>query len=134
MYTESFMIIQNCDISFKQLQKLLHNFGHTKIDRLEKLIKVTGKERELTKGSFEKIKNTCEACIKMAKTKPKPKVDFPRVEKFGDVVTVDLKEYDRQDKDRRYLVYLVDIFLRVTVAKFIPNKEPEQIGENIIEK
>ena len=31
----------------------------------------------------------------MAKTKPKPKVSLPRANKFGDVVTVDLKEYDR---------------------------------------
>ena len=70
----------------KQIQKLHHVFGHTKVERLEKLIKAAGKETEQTKKSLEKIKSTCEACIKMAKTKPKPKVSLPRANKFGDVV------------------------------------------------
>ena len=125
---------QECELSFKQLQKLHHVFGHTKVDRLEKLIKAAGKGTEQTKKSLEKIKSTCEACIKMAKTKPKPKVALPRANKFGDVVTVDLKEYDRQDKARRYICYLVDMFSRLTVAKFIPSKEPDQIVGAIMEK
>ena len=67
-------------------------------------------------------------------TEPKPKVAVSRAEMFGDVVTVDLKEYNRQDKDKKYICYLVDMFSRFTVAKFIPCKEPEQIVEVIIEK
>ena len=101
---------------------------------MEKLIKAAGKETEQTKKSLGKIKSTCEACIKMAKTKPKPKVALPRADKFGDVVTVDLKEYDRQDKARRYICYLIDMFSRLTVAKFIPCKEPDQIVGTIMEK
>ena len=37
------MFSQVCNLSLKQLQKLHHVFGHTKIDKLEKLIKVAGK-------------------------------------------------------------------------------------------
>ena len=43
----------------------------------------------------------------------KPKVALPRAEKFRDMDTVDLKDYNRQDKDRRYIVYLVDRILRL---------------------
>ena len=56
-------LTQECELSFKKLQKLHHVFGHTKVDRLEKLIKAAGKETEQTKKSLEKIKSTCEACI-----------------------------------------------------------------------
>ena len=49
----------------------------------------------------------------MDKTKHKPKVALPRAEKFRDMDTVDLKDYNRQDKDRRYIVYLVDRILRL---------------------
>ena len=50
------------------------------------------------------------------------------------MVTGNLKGYDRQDKDRRYVVYLMDMFLRLMVAKFIPSKEPEQVLEAIMER
>ena len=50
------------------------------------------------------------------------------------MVTVDLKEYDGKDKERKYICYLVDMFSRFMVAKFILRKEPEQIVEVIMEK
>ena len=42
--------------------------------------------------------------------KPRPRVSLFRTDKFGDMVIVNLKEYDRQDKERKYICYLVDMF------------------------
>ena len=61
-------------------------------------------------------------------------MSLPRAEQFGDVVTVDLKEYSREDKERRYICYLIDMYSRLTVAKFIPSKEPKYVIETIMEK
>ena len=57
----------------------------------------------------------------MDKTKHKPKVALPRAEKFRDIDTVDLKDYNRQDKDRRYIVYLVDRILRLLIVNVYQN-------------
>ena len=131
---EQVLIADESELDYKQLQKLHHVFGHTKIDKLITLIKRAGKDSEVVNRNLEKIKNTCEACIKNSKSKPRPKVALPRADKFGDVVTVDLKEYDRNDPQRRHICYLIDMFSRLTVAKFLPSKEPKGIVEAIMEK
>ena len=131
---EQVLIADEAELDYKQLQKLHHVFGHTKIDKLITLIKRAGKDSEVVQKNLEKIKSTCESCIKNSKSKPRPKVALPRASKFGDVVTVDLKEYDRNDPQRRHICYLIDMFSRLTVAKFLPSKEPKWIVETIMEK
>ena len=45
---------------------------------------------------------------------------------------MDLKEYDRNDPQRRHICYLIDMFSRLTVAKFLPSKEPKWVVEKWI--
>ena len=52
---------------------------------------------------------------------------MPKVDGFNQIVTIDLKQFDKNDPNRRYICYLVDMHTRLTAAKFIPNKEPKQI-------
>ena len=61
------------------------------------------------------------------RNKAKPNVALPRADKFGDVVTIYLKEYNRQDTDKRFIYYLLEMFSRLMVAKFVPYKEPHNI-------
>lgn len=42
-------------------------------------------------------------------------------------MTIDLKVYDKQSARRRYLCYFIDMHSLLTVAGFIPDKEPDII-------
>ena len=74
---EPVLIADESELDYKQLQKLHHVFGHTKIDKLITLIKRAGKDSEVVQTNLEKITSTCEACIKNSKSKPRPKVALP---------------------------------------------------------
>ena len=117
------------NIDEKTLKKLHHIFGHTSADRLMKLLQKTGKLEAGTKAVLEKIKETCDACVKSAKKKPRPKSAIPRVDGPNQIVTIDLKEYEASDPRRRYICYFIDMHSRMTVAGFIPEKKPEHIVE-----
>ena len=49
------------------------------------------------------------------------------------IVSIDLKQYDAKDKDKKWICYLVDMFSRLTVGAFIPNKKPQTIVQVILE-
>ena len=57
------LIADASELDYKQLQKLHHVFGHTKIDKLTTLIKRAGRDSEVVQKNLDKIKSTCEACI-----------------------------------------------------------------------
>ena len=47
--------------------------------------------------------------------------------------SIDLKQYDAKDKDEKWICYLVDMFSRLTIGAFIPNKKPQTIAQVILE-
>ena len=98
-------------------------------------MKLLQKSERLEPGSkkiLEKIGKTCDACVKSAKKKPRPKAAIPRVDKPNQVVTIDLKEYNSADPDRKYICYFIDMHSRLTVGAFIPSKKPECIVEALL--
>ena len=131
---EEVLAADKVEMNYKQLQKLHHIFGHTSTNKLVTLIKRSGKFTKKIQGDLEHIRETCEACLKDQKKKPRPKCAIPRVDSFNQIVTIDLKEFDRQDPERKFICYLIDMHSRLTAAKFIPNKEPKQIIATIMEK
>ena len=87
------------------------------------------------KKSLEKLKEDCQPCIKNQNLKPKPAVAIPRATRFNQVVTLDLKDFkDPNNKDHRYILYIIDMFSRLTVGVLIPNKQPVTIASKILEK
>ena len=83
------------ELSHKELQKLHHLCGHTSTDRIWKLIKNAGREEKDTKQILEKIKESCETCQKSSRAVPRPKFAIPRADKFNQIVTIDLKDFDK---------------------------------------
>ena len=121
-------------LSYEELKKLHHLCGHSNSKRLEKLLDKAGRLNKETEINLSKIHQSCDSCQKNAKRKPRPKFSLPRADRFNQIVTIDLKEYDRDDHKRRYICYLIDMFSRLVAAKFIPNKNPCQIVATIMEK
>ena len=122
------------DLSYEELKKLHHLCGHSGNKRLEKLLNNAGKLTKDVKENLSKIHLSCDSCQKNQKRKPRPKFSLPRTDRFNQIVTIDLKEYDKNDPRRRYICYLIDMHTRLVAAKFIPNKLPCQVVTTIMEK
>ena len=64
---------------------------------------------------------------------PKPKIACPRAERFNEIVTLDLKDVnDSEKKENRYILYMIDMFSRLTVGVFIKDKHPETVANKIL--
>lgn len=126
------LVTMDRDLTYQDIQKLHHTFGHVASSKLEKLIRNAKKLTEEVEGFLKKVEETCQSCQKNRIMKPRPAVSLPRVSQFNQIVSIDLKQYtDGLDK---YILYMVDLFSRLTVGALIKNKKPATIGEMILEK
>lgn len=122
-------------MTYKELQKLHHLCGHTaSTGKVLSLINRAGRSDENTKHHLKKITESCESCQKNGKLKPRPKFSLPRAGRFNQIVTLDLKEFDKSDNERKYICYVIDMHTRLVAAKFIPNKQPCQVIQTVMEK
>ena len=120
------------ELTRKDVEKLHHLYGHMSIRKLEELIKRSKKLSKEVKGYLEDVESKCKSCKLNQKSKPKPAVGLPRASRFNQIVTMDLKHYTVGTN--KYILYLVDMFSRLTVGVFITDKNPATIGAKIMEK
>ena len=131
----SCLVCENKGLSLKEVEKLHHYFGHVSGEKLEKLIKNSKQLDEATKEHLEEVKRKCDSCLKNQNSKPKPAVALPRASKFNEVVSLDLKEFKKsKDPKHRYILYIIDMHTRLTSGVFIPNKLPETVGKEVLNK
>ena len=127
-----------CDtkgLSLKEVEKLHHYFGHVSVEKLEKLIKNADRLDDETKEHLREVKEKCTSCEKNKRSIPKPAVSLPRTQRFNQVVTLDLKEFKNSSKpEHKYILYIIDMHTRLTVADFIPDKQPATVGRKILSK
>ena len=119
-------------LTYKELLKLHDMFGHVSMKKLEKLIKNADKWSNDVKENLEEIESKCQSCKVHRKAKPSPNVSLPRASRFNEVVTMDLKEYGQGRT--KYILYIIDMFSRLTVGAFIADKNPSTVAEKIMEK
>ena len=118
------------ELTLQDVEKLHHQFGHS--SKVSQLIKNSNKMTPEVESYLEQVETNCTSCKVNKKQQPKPAVALPRASKFNEVVTMDLKQYE--EKQYRYILYLVDMFSRFMVAGFIINKQPSTVGAFILEK
>ena len=126
------LVIQQEELTKKRLEKLHHYFGHTRVDKLMKLIKGAGRETSETEKWLEEIKKDCESCRVNNNRLPRPAVAIPRATRCNEFVTLDLKEWG--EGRHRYILYIVDMFSRFTAAAFLTNKQAATVGEAVLAK
>ena len=122
-------VVQNEPLTEKNIWKLHHYWGHVSPEKLAKLIKDAGRMDERTKVLVEKLAE-CSVCQLNDTRKPRPKVALPRANKPNQVVSLDLKDFGSAEQS--YILYAVDLFSRLTVATFIPNKKAETVAEGVL--
>ena len=116
----------------KLLKRLHHLYGHTSAEKLHKFLIKAGRSSDDMKKVLQSIAETCDACTRSKRQKPRPKFAIPRANGPNDIVTIDLKEFDLTHKTRKYICYFIDIFSRLTVTVFIPGKNAEYIVEALL--
>ena len=73
---------------------------------------------------INKIYDNCEWCFKFKKSKPTFKVSPPMSHDFNQTVTMDLKIWPKKGK---IILYIIDMFSRLTHASVIKDKRPESV-------
>jgi len=126
---------QNNDVSFdarKSAEKLHRQFGHCSAERLTKLIQMS----KLWKNENEKnliaevnrVSNQCNICKQYKKSPPTPVVSLPLAKEFNDVVAMDLIVITHGV----YILHIIDLFTRYSVACVRNSKRPNQIVDAIM--
>ena len=116
------------ELSQKDVEKLHHFWGHCSVEKLEILIKNSGRMNEEVKKYLESVKKECDACKVITNRRPRQIVAMPRATRRNQIVTMDLKECE----DGRYILYVIDMFTRFTVGVFINNKRADTVSEAVL--
>ena len=75
----------------KQITKLHKQFAHPAPNRLKKLIKNSGTDKQIVDEMIDKITNECDTCKRFKKAPPRPVVGMPLASEFNETVAMDIK-------------------------------------------
>ena len=112
-----------------QVKKVHRYFGHRSGRRIwdifAKAKRLKGKKRSV----MDVIEN-CKICSEFKKSPPRPRVGIPVSNDVNEVVGLDLKVLSKTKGE--YILWIVDLFSKLIKGKFIKNKRPETIVQEII--
>ena len=114
----------------KKIKKIHHIMGHPHEDTLKIFYKDSSENDALTMNMIEEVTNNCKVCkYKFRKTPPRPKVGLPVSRNFNQCVSIDLKG----PFNKKYILYCVDTFSRLTRGIIIKDKNPNTIVKGLID-
>ena len=111
------------------LSKLHKQFGHRPRQVFIDLLQSADSWKPSYGKILDKIQNGCSGCIKRRRKPDKPAVTLPSAKEFNDKVAIDLKIYKG-----KYILYMVDMFSRYTVAALIQRKRPDDVIDALMKK
>ena len=103
-------------------KKLHTQFGHAPTDRLIDLIRNSGIEDKKFLKLVEDTEKNCETCKRYKKQKPRPVVALSLAKGFNEVVSVDLKDVEKEK-----VFHIVDNATRYSGGALVTNKSKEEI-------
>ena len=111
----------------KTLIKLHRQFAHPSKKKLIALLKDAGVWRQTYDTEMSKIYDECQVCKVYTKTPPRPVVSLPMASKFNQIVSMDLKKWDKE-----HILHMIDMWSRFTVSVFIKRKKPSVVVDKIM--
>ncbi|XP_035684716.1 uncharacterized protein LOC118421507 [Branchiostoma floridae] len=115
----------------KTRMKLLHlhrQFAHPNAEKLTQLLKGANSWKKHYAPILQEIAHSCDVCKRFQRGPARPVAALPKSTRFNQVVAMDLKKWGGQ-----YLLYFVDEYSRLTVAKRIGRKHPKEVVEAFME-
>ena len=117
----------NPDEKRKILLKLHRQYGHKDTSIIERLLKEAECWRDEYRDILNKIIEGCKTCKIFTKTPPRPVVSLRPSSNFGEVLTIDLKDWRGA-----YIMHMIDAFTRFTQSCVLKKKEPNYVVENVL--
>ena len=111
------------------LLKLHRQFGHRPKKSFVDLLKSAEAYSDDMSAIIDSIIDGCEGCIKRKRNPDKPAVAMPMASEFNEKVAIDLKLWKG-----KYILYMIDMWSRLTVASFISRKKPGEVIDMIMQK
>ena len=108
----------------KHINKVHKNLGHKSQKQLLLLFKMAEQDHSRTKSAIEEVVDECTICRRFKKTPPRPKIAMKKATTSNEVISLDLKEFNSENK---YVLYMVDEFSGYMKGKVINNKKQETI-------
>ena len=108
----------------KHIMKVHKNLGHKSKKQLLLLFKMAEQDDKKIRDMIEEVTDECTICRRYKKTPPRPKIAMAKASTSNEVVSLDLKEFNKENK---YILYMVDEFSNYVKGEVINNKKPETI-------
>ena len=119
------------DEKLKIARKLHNQFGHTSARPLKLLLKDAGVVDSRFLALIEEVTVGCDVCKRHSRTPSRPIVSFSLARDFNETVAMDLKIWDKENNI--YILHLIDLATRFSVATVIRNKEADTIIDKIMQ-
>ena len=116
------------EVSLKQIKKIHENLAHKSEDQMLHAYRNAGKLSKKVRDFIKIVTSRCQVCKKYKKSFPKPKVTLPKVTDFNQIVSLDLKQFDK-----KYVLWCVCSFTRFIQGVVIPDKSAKTIVEGLNE-
>ena len=116
------------DTRYKVILKLHRQFGHPAMVKLKGLLNDAGIWKPEYNSVLSDISEKCKICKEFASTPPRSVVCLPLARNFNEKVAMDLKHW----KKGLWILYMVDLYSRYTMATFITRKLPSTVIDNVI--
>ena len=114
----------------KKIKKIHHIMGHPKSETLKNFYCDSPENDPITMNMVEEVSNNCKICsYKYKRTPPRPKTCLPLSRNFNQCVSIDLKG----PINKKYILYCVDTFSRLTRGIIIKDKNPNTIVKGLID-
>ena len=104
--------------------------GHPREETLLSLYKASSDNDKETLKLIKEVSEECEPCQRFKRTPSRPKVGLPLASDFNECIALDLKGPLKSNK--KYILYFVDYFSRLTRGVIIKDKNPDTIVKSII--
>lgn len=114
---------RSIDEKKKIISKLHKQFAHPSQSKLIALMKDAKAWDEDCLSIINELYQRCDICKRFTKTPPRPVVCLPLASSFNEAVAMDLKVW----RNNLYILYLMDMFTRLTKGVWIKNKLPDTI-------
>ena len=111
----------------KVLLKLHRQYGHKDTKIIERLLKEAECWDDEYSDILDNIVDGCKTCKIFKKTPPRPVVSLRPSSNFGEVLTIDLKEWRGG-----YILHMIDAFTRFTQSCVLKRKLPNVVVEKIL--
>ncbi|XP_071114334.1 uncharacterized protein [Haliotis cracherodii] len=115
------------DERYKVILKLHRQFAHPPERKLVALMKDAGVWQNEFQDTISKIYRNCQMCKAYTRTPARPAVALPMASQFNETVAMDLKKWGS-----RWILYLVDMWSRLTISVFIQRKTPSEVIDKIM--